>query len=116
MYIYKIMDIDILDTNLLLSLSTALWRHSLGSWWYWSTGRTWSTRYLPEKAYEEVTKREEAAGGDRQACSGCLFTVPAKYLSGVAVGAAVISTSVLFARVQLRVDSCRGMDFVGGAG
>lgn len=33
------------------------------------------------------------------------------------MGAAiVISASVLLANVQLRVDSCRGMDFVGGAG
>lgn len=37
-------------------------------------------------------------------------------LSGVAVGAAVASASVLLASVQLRVDSCRGMDFIGGAG
>lgn len=39
-----------------------------------------------------------------------------KYLSGATVGAGVTSASMLLARVQLRVDSCRGMDFVGSAG
>lgn len=42
-----------------------------------------------------------------------------KYLSGAAVvaaAAAVVSASVLLASVQLRVESGRGMDFVGGAG